>query len=58
MGAEGNEGGDAAPLALAPVVRRFDDHLGLDCRSLESEVVDLGFAAAALELLTTDTGGA
>jgi len=28
----------------------------LDCRSLESEVVELGFAAAGLELLIIDTG--
>ena len=34
-----------------------EDHaVFLDCRSLESEVVELGFAAAGLELLIIDTG--
>lgn len=34
-----------------------EDHaVFLDCRSLESEIVELGFAAAGLELLIIDTG--
>jgi galactokinase len=35
---------------------REDCAVFLDCRSLESEVVDLGFGAAGLELLIIDTG--
>jgi galactokinase len=35
---------------------RADAAIFLDCRSLEATVVDLGFAAAGLELLVMDTG--
>ena len=40
----------------ASLLGREDSAVFLDCRSLESEVVDLGFAAAGLELLIIDTG--
>ena len=40
----------------ASLLGREDSAVFLDCRSLESEVVDLGFADAALELLIIDTG--
>ena len=33
-----------------------DAAIFLDCRSLEAQIVDLGFAAAGLELLVIDTG--
>ena len=33
-----------------------DHAVFLDCRSLDSELVELGFAAAGLELLVIDTG--
>jgi galactokinase len=40
----------------ASLLGRKDSAVFLDCRSLETEVVDLGFAAAGLELLIIDTG--
>lgn len=40
----------------ASLLGREDSAVFLDCRSLESEVVDLGFAAAGLALLIIDTG--
>jgi galactokinase len=40
----------------ASLLGREDSAVFLDCRSLESEVIDLGFAAAGLELLIIDTG--
>lgn len=40
----------------ASLLGQEDCAVFLDCRSLESEVVDLGFAAAGLELLIIDTG--
>jgi len=40
----------------ASLLGREDAAVFLDCRSLESEVVDLGFRAAGLELLVIDTG--
>ena len=40
----------------ASLLGREDSAVFLDCRTLESEVVDLGFAAAGLELLIIDTG--
>ena len=40
----------------ASLLGREDAAVFLDCRSLESELVDLGFAAAGLELLIIDTG--
>jgi galactokinase len=39
----------------ASLLGRRDAAVFLDCRTLESEVVDLGFAAAGLELLVVDT---
>ena len=39
----------------ASLLGREDAAVFLDCRSLESEVVDLGFRAAGLELLVIDT---
>lgn len=41
---------------MAAMLGRPDAAIFLDCRSLEAEVVDLGFAAAGLELLVMDTG--
>jgi len=41
---------------MASLLGRADAAIFLDCRSLEAEVVDLGFAAAGLELLVIDTG--
>ncbi|MGL4256973.1 MAG: galactokinase [Microbacterium sp.] len=41
---------------MASMLGRADAAIFLDCRSLEAEVVDLGFAAAGLELLVIDTG--
>ena len=41
---------------MAVDARRADAAIFLDCRSLEATVVDLGFAAAGLELLVIDTG--
>ncbi len=40
----------------ASLLGQKDCAVFLDCRSLESEIVDLGFAAAALVLLIIDTG--
>jgi len=40
----------------ASLLGREDAAVFLDCRSLESELIDLGFAAAGLELLIIDTG--
>lgn len=40
----------------ASLLGRHDHAVFLDCRSLESEVVELGFAEAGLELLIIDTG--
>ncbi|WP_426322079.1 galactokinase [Microbacterium sp. E-13] len=41
---------------MASLLGRPDAAIFLDCRSLEAEVVDLGFADAGLELLVIDTG--
>lgn len=41
---------------MASMLGRTDAGIFLDCRSLEADVVDLGFAAAGLELLVMDTG--
>jgi galactokinase len=41
---------------FASLFGRRDAAVFLDCRSLHSEVVDLGFAEAGLELLVMDTG--
>jgi galactokinase len=41
---------------MASNLGRADAGIFLDCRSLEAEVVDLGFTAAGLELLVMDTG--
>ncbi|GAB3607651.1 galactokinase [Conyzicola nivalis] len=40
----------------ASLLGKQDSAVFLDCRSLEAEVIDLGFAAAGLELLIIDTG--
>ena len=40
----------------ASLLGRQDQAVFLDCRSLESELVELGFAGAGLELLVIDTG--
>ncbi|HEY5319979.1 MAG TPA: galactokinase [Galbitalea sp.] len=40
----------------ASLLGRRDSAVFLDCRSLESEIVPLGFAEAGLELLVIDTG--
>jgi galactokinase len=40
----------------ASLLGRRDSAVFLDCRSLDAEIVDLGFAAAGLELLIIDTG--
>ncbi|MCU1544261.1 MAG: galK [Microbacteriaceae bacterium] len=40
----------------ASLLGKRDSAVFLDCRSLEAQVVDLGFAAAGLELLIIDTG--
>ncbi|GAB2466440.1 galactokinase [Conyzicola lurida] len=40
----------------ASLLGKQDSAVFLDCRSLEAQVVDLGFAAAGLELLIIDTG--
>jgi galactokinase len=40
----------------ASLLGKKDSAVFLDCRSLEAQVVDLGFAAAGLELLIIDTG--
>lgn len=41
---------------MAALLGRADAAIFLDCRSLETEIVDLGFDAAGLELLVIDTG--
>ncbi len=41
---------------MASMLGRADAAIFLDCRSLDATVVDLGFAAAGLELLVMDTG--
>ena len=41
---------------MASMLGRADAAIFLDCRSLEANVVDLGFADTALELLVIDTG--
>ena len=41
---------------MASMLGQVDAAIFLDCRSLEATVVDLGFAAAGLELLVIDTG--
>jgi galactokinase len=41
---------------MASLLGRPDAAIFLDCRSLEAEVVDLGFAEAGLELVVIDTG--
>ncbi len=40
---------------MASMLGRADAGTFLDCRSLEADVVDLGFAAAGLEVLVVDT---
>lgn len=40
----------------ASLLGREDAAVFLDCRSLDAEVIDLGFRAAGLELLVIDTG--
>lgn len=40
---------------MSSMLGRTDAAIFLDCRSLEAEIVDLGFAAAGLELLVIDT---
>lgn len=41
---------------MASMLGRRDAAIFLDCRSLDTEIVDLGFAGAGLELLVMDTG--
>ncbi|MDE0546628.1 galactokinase [Microbacterium sp. C7(2022)] len=41
---------------MASMLGRADAATFLDCRSLDAQVIDLGFAAAGLELLVMDTG--
>jgi len=41
---------------MASLLGRADAAIFLDCRSLDAQVLDLGFAAAGLELLVIDTG--
>nr|WP_026059726.1 galactokinase [Microbacterium yannicii] len=41
---------------MAALLGRADAAIFLDCRSLDTEVVDLGFEAAGLELVVIDTG--
>jgi galactokinase len=41
---------------MAAMLGRPDAAIFLDCRSLETEAVDLGFAAAGLEVVVMDTG--
>ncbi len=41
---------------MTSLLGRPDAAIFLDCRSLEAEVIDLGFADAGLELLVIDTG--
>jgi len=40
----------------ASLLGKKDSAVFLDCRTLEAQVIDLGFAAAGLELLIIDTG--
>ncbi|MGV8969883.1 MAG: galactokinase [Microbacteriaceae bacterium] len=40
----------------ASLLGKQDSAVFLDCRSLDTEIIDLGFAAAGLELLIIDTG--
>ncbi|MFB7894555.1 galactokinase [Microbacterium sp. NPDC056044] len=41
---------------MAALLGRADAAIFLDCRSLEAQVIDLGFAGAGLELVVIDTG--
>lgn len=41
---------------MASMLGRADAAIFLDCRSLDADVVDLGFEAAGLELVVIDTG--
>ena len=41
---------------MAALLGRADSAIFLDCRSLEAQVVELGFADAGLELVVIDTG--
>ncbi|WP_236967236.1 galactokinase [Microbacterium aurantiacum] len=41
---------------MSSMLGRADAAIFLDCRSLEAEVIDLGFADAGLELVVIDTG--
>ena len=41
---------------MASLLGRADAAIFLDCRSLDAEVIDLGFADAGLELVVIDTG--
>lgn len=41
---------------MAALLGRADAAIFLDCRSLETQVVDLGFAQAGLEVVVIDTG--
>jgi galactokinase len=41
---------------MASLLGRADAAIFLDCRSLDAQVIDLGFAAAGLELVVIDTG--
>ncbi|WP_404430994.1 galactokinase [Microbacterium lacus] len=41
---------------MASMLGRTDAAIFLDCRSLEADVIDLGFAEAGLELVVIDTG--
>jgi galactokinase len=41
---------------MASMLGKSDAGIFLDCRTLDAEVVDLGFAAAGLEVLVIDTG--
>ncbi|GAA3758358.1 galactokinase [Microbacterium kribbense] len=43
---------------MASMLGRADAAIFLDCRSLHTEVIDLGFAAAGLEVVVIDTGTA
>jgi len=41
---------------MASMLGRADAAIFLDCRSLDTDIVDLGFAAAGLELVVIDSG--
>lgn len=41
---------------MASLLGRADAAIFLDCRSLEAQIIDLGFADAGLELVVIDTG--